>query len=269
MNINLASYDTDKSATYLNHYELEFGRLFDQPIALLELGIQRGGSMYLWRDLLPNAQIAGLDLNEIPIEDETGRLHIYQGFQQDRKILDQIGSDVAPQGFDVIVDDASHLGKYTAESFWHLFANHLKPGGIYVIDDWACGYWNEWSDGHAFTGDRATIGDFATATGDALSDAPGTFEQLRRKVRARARPLAANLSPTTRQRLERIYMRAEGVSVQKRFKSHDYGMVGFVKQLVDACAVNAIDRGSFAFDNGIASVHVYESQVFVHKKEQI
>ena len=82
--VDLSQYDTDKSPEYLARYEREFGHLFDEPIRLLELGVQRGGSMYLWRDLLPKATIVGLDLNEIPIDDDTGRVHVYQGYQQDR-----------------------------------------------------------------------------------------------------------------------------------------------------------------------------------------
>lgn len=264
MTIDLASYDTDKSPAYLARYEREFGNLFDQPITLLELGVQRGGSLYLWRDLLPQAQIAGLDLNEIPVEDTTGRLHVYQGYQQDPAVLDRIRRDVAPDdGFDVILDDASHLGLYTAQSFWHLFPRHLKPGGVYVIDDWGSAYWPDWADGHAFTGSRETLGDF-THAGPA---APGRVEQARRRVRGAARPIAAKLSANARARLERAYMKLEGASLQTRFPSHDYGMAGFVKQLVDAVAIADIDRAPGAtFDNGIASVHVYESQVFVHKK---
>jgi hypothetical protein len=28
-----------------------------------------------------------------------------------------------------------------------LFDNHLKPGGLYVIEDWGTGYWDDWPDG--------------------------------------------------------------------------------------------------------------------------
>lgn len=267
LRIDLDRYDTDKSPTYLARYEREFGHLFNEPIKLLELGVQRGGSLYMWRDLLPKATIAGLDLNEIPIDDESGRIHVYQGFQQDPEILDRIAAEVAPDGFDVIIDDASHIGRYTAESFWHLFPRHLKPGGIYVIDDWGCAYWPEWSDGHAYTGSRAALGDFGSVSQPATT-APGAVENLRRRVRGAARPLAAQLSPATRERLERLYMQAEGMTIKRRFPSHDYGMAGFVKQLVDACSMEAIDKDkAVPFVNGIRSVHVNESQVFVHKSE--
>jgi SAM-dependent methyltransferase len=259
--IDLLGYDTDKSPAYLANYEREFGDRFEQPIKLLEMGIQRGGSMLLWLDLLPSAEIAGLDLNEVALPTHS-RLHVYQGFQQDAAILDQIASEVAPDGFDVIVDDASHLGRYTAESFWHLFPRHLKPGGVYVIDDWGSGYWSDWADGHRYEGSREALGDFSNAT----VTAPGSLELARRRVRSSARPLAARLNPKARSTFEKIYMRIEGVSLQHRFASHDYGMVGFIKQLVDACGVDDIDRHHGSFDSSIASIHTYPSQVFVHKR---
>jgi hypothetical protein len=266
--IDLSAYDTDKSEGYLANYTREFGHLFNKQIALLELGVQRGGSMYLWRDLLPQAQIAGLDLNEVSLTDDSGRLHIYQGYQQDPVILDRIAAEVAPDGFDVIIDDASHLGKYTSASFWHLFPRHLKPGGLYIIDDWGSGYWPKWADGHAYTGDRELLGDVRTPIGarTSTSATPTRIERLRRRVRGAARPIAARMSEQRRAKLERLYMRIEGATIQTRFPSHDYGMVGFVKQLIDACAVSSIDaHRDVAFDNGIESVHVVPAQVFIRK----
>ncbi|WP_210494640.1 class I SAM-dependent methyltransferase [Patulibacter sp. SYSU D01012] len=266
MTVDLGEYETDKTSDYLERYRLEFGHLFEQPIRMLELGVQRGGSMYLWRDLLPTAQIAGLDLNPIRLEDESGRLHLYQGFQQDTAVLDRIAADVAPDGFDVIIDDASHVGAYTEVSFWHMFRHHLKPGGIYVLDDWGSGYWSDWTDGHAYTGTREALGDRGNESAEVPSGpSVSRVERARRSLRRSARPLAARLPPAIRQGLERTYMAMEGATMRRRFKSHDYGMVGFVKQLVDACGVHDIDRGRGPFNNGIETVHVYPSQVFVHK----
>ena len=222
--------------------------------------------MLMWLDLLPQAKIAGLDLNDISIDDDSGRLHIYQGFQQDPGVLDQIAAEVAPDGFDVIVDDASHVARYTSETFWHLFPRHLKAGGIYVIDDWGCGYDDNWTDGHAYEGSREALGDFRNRGKPDGRGGPGPVERSRRRVRQFARPIASRLSPEMRRKLESVYMRAEGASLESRTPSHDYGMVGFIKQLVDATSMRSIDGESDFFDNEIESVHVNESQVFVHKR---
>lgn len=269
--IDLALYDTDKSPTYLARYTREFGHLFPEEIALLELGVHRGGSLYLWRDLFPNGQIAGLDIHHVPIEDASGRIHFYQGPQQDRMLLDRIGAEVAPSGFDIIVDDCSHLGVYTRESFWHLFRHHLKPGGVYVVDDWGCAYWDHWHDGHHYTGNREWLGDFRSVRGPDGSgdgqrarrvDGSGYREKARRVVRRTG--LAAKVPALLRPSLRKAFLQA--TFPQTRLNSHDYGMAGFVKQLVDAVAIRDIDRGEDGFDNGIEGLQVYHGQVFVKKR---
>jgi len=47
------------------------------------------------------------------------------------------------------------LNALTRRSFWHFFQHHLKPGGLYVIEDWGTGYWSDWPDGAAATGASA------------------------------------------------------------------------------------------------------------------
>ena len=61
-----------------------------------------------------------------------------------------MASKTAPDGFDIIIDDASHIGELTKTSFWHLFDHHLKPGGLYAIEDWGTGYLDDFTDGRKF-----------------------------------------------------------------------------------------------------------------------
>ena len=93
-----------------------------------------------WRDFFRNGQIIGLDLDPASVDDPTGRIVTYQGDQADLALLDRIARERAPGGFDIIIDDASHIAALTKISFWHLFDNHLKPGGFYVIEDWRVSY---------------------------------------------------------------------------------------------------------------------------------
>lgn len=143
-------YDTDKSEMLLRYYENYLRPLADKDIRLLELGVYRGGSLLLWRDYFKNGTVVGVDVAPCQIEDLTGRIFLYQGFQQDLEFLDKVGQETAPDGFDIIIDDASHMGELTGISFWHLFDNHLKPGGIYCIEDWRTGYWDDWVDGKKY-----------------------------------------------------------------------------------------------------------------------
>jgi glycosyltransferase involved in cell wall biosynthesis/Flp pilus assembly protein TadD/SAM-dependent methyltransferase len=148
--LSATGYDTDKSPAYLKYYERYFSSIAGSPVRLLELGVLNGGSLYLWRDYFKKGIIVGLDVNEVNINDPSSRIRFYKGLQQDTSLLDRIRKECAPEGFDIVIDDASHIGDLSRLSFRHLFRNHLKPGGIYVIEDWGTGYWESFPDGKAY-----------------------------------------------------------------------------------------------------------------------
>jgi hypothetical protein len=68
------------------------------------------------------------------------RIQLFEGNQWDKAFLSKVANKTAPDGFDIIIDDASHIGIKTKRTVWHLFDHHLKPGGLYVIEDWGTGY---------------------------------------------------------------------------------------------------------------------------------
>jgi SAM-dependent methyltransferase len=229
--LDAASYDTDKAAHahYLRNYEDYFRPLLDRDIRLLELGVLNGGSLLLWRDYFERGLVVGLDINPLSVEDPTGRIRFYQGVQQDTEILDRIARECAPEGFDVIIDDCSHVGYLARASFWHLFERHLKPGGLYVIEDWGTGYWDSWPDGVRYR----------RRHGETAGHSPLRHKLLRAATRlgtvaASRLPLARTLASAAKRALQR------GV-----YSTHDFGMVGFVKELVDECGAADITHPEF------------------------
>jgi hypothetical protein len=123
-----------KPAVYLPIYESLLAPLRDRPLKILELGVWGGDSLIMWRDSLPQATIVGVDL--VPPDLELGpRVHIIHGNQTDGELMSRLRAEHAPAGFDVIIDDASHLGITTARSLQVLYAQHLRAGGIYIIED--------------------------------------------------------------------------------------------------------------------------------------
>jgi hypothetical protein len=124
-----------KPTSYLAEYDRLFRPIRRLPLRLLELGVQRGISMLLWREYFLNAIIVGLDVSPKPENfPEEPRFHFVQGSQDDPATLDEAAAR-AGGPFDIIIDDASHLGFLTGRSFAYLFPSRLKPGGIYVIED--------------------------------------------------------------------------------------------------------------------------------------
>jgi hypothetical protein len=149
--LDLAAYDTDKiQHQYLEVYDPILAPWVDREITLLEIGIHRGGSLKLWRDYFPRGRIVGIDLklpkNFVPGE----RVQVFEGSQADTEFLSEVAMKTAPEGFDIIIDDASHIGELSKTTFWHLFDHHLKPGGLYAIEDWGTGYLDDFPDGKKF-----------------------------------------------------------------------------------------------------------------------
>lgn len=220
--LNASKYDTDKAQHnhYLRNYEEFFSPLADRDIRLLELGIYHGGSLQVWRDYFENGLIVGLDLNPVTIDDDSGRIRIYQGAQQDTQLLDRIARECATEGFDIIIDDCSHVGELTRASFWHLFDHHLKQGGIYVIEDWGTGYWDSWPDGVLYH-----------------PSASPAFSLLRYRLNRLMSRLSSSSFARNVPLVRRFSSGIKKVLQRKRFKSHDFGMVGFIKELVDECGM--------------------------------
>jgi hypothetical protein len=178
----LNKYDSDK-IEYLKYYDPIFEPWLEKRVDILELGIFKGGSLLLWKDYFPKGNIVGVDINLPTNFPPIDRIRIFKGYQDDPAFLTSVANQTAPYGYDFIIDDASHIGELSKKSFWYLFDNHLKPGGIYAIEDWGTGYWNEWPDGSPL---------------DITSE----------------------------------YSQTKQVS-KDPFPCHSYGMVGFIKQLID------------------------------------
>src|ERR1700752_835744 len=146
-----------KNDNLLDNYYREFHHLRDVPIKLLELGVFNGGSLQIWKKFFPNGSIYGIDRNIAPGLRGQKSVRYFLGEQQDTAFLDRVAQRVASDGFDIIIDDCSHIGELTKISFWHLYENYLKPGGIYVIEDWMTGYIPEWQDGQSLNYDPKDV----------------------------------------------------------------------------------------------------------------
>jgi hypothetical protein len=243
--LDFKAYGAIKPQYYAEIYEKRFDRLRSKEIALLELGVHRGDSLRMWRDYFEKGTIVGLDLGKNELHDPSGRIRLYQGKQQDLGLLDRVARENAPSGFDIIIDDCSHIAQLSYLSFWHLFTHHLKLGGIYVIEDWSLGYWQEWPDGHR---PRKSSGRVSSLMRKQI------WQALDRCLETRVMSRLA----ASRHKLKFLPLLA---LYKQRFPSHSYGMVGWVKQLVDEVGVEAMGYGQGMFE----SIEIFQGQVFVNK----
>lgn len=126
---------------FLDIYEKYLGTSREEVKSVLEIGVKEGNSLRTWREYFPNAQIRGVDITPKYEDKGHDRITVYQGSQEDKKVLDQIILDAKGE-FDVIIDDGSHINSLTIKSFNYLWP-HVKSKGYYFIEDLRCSYVNE------------------------------------------------------------------------------------------------------------------------------
>jgi predicted O-methyltransferase YrrM len=115
--------------------------------AIVELGIAAGGSTALLTLLAQPKKIVAFELDAEPVAALSALIESrqlgtsvrpYYGVDQSdrprlREILDR---EFADEPIDLVIDDASHLYVETKASFEELFPR-LRPGGLFIIEDWA------------------------------------------------------------------------------------------------------------------------------------
>ena len=181
---------TRKPDHYFKIYEDVLGPLRNEHIDILELGIFSGASVRIWYDFFPNANIVALDVSQDAVQtlsdfEDDDRVHAILGDQSDAGALAKCLSHTKSGVFDVIIDDASHIGSLSKASADYLLRNCLRSAGLYFVEDYGTGYIPDFPDGSELPRNAPSKGFF------------GRKDE------------------------------------KKQFKSHQYGMVGWLKQLVD------------------------------------
>jgi len=124
---------TDKGTkhTYLETYEEYFAPIRQGAASVLELGVDTGHSLLLWRDYFPCAEIFGAD--RVPMPEILRDQRRIRYFQVDLNDLDEI-HELREHTYDVVIDDASHELEQQLANF-DLLQPCLAPGGLYIIED--------------------------------------------------------------------------------------------------------------------------------------
>ena len=131
----------DKWEQYPGIYEGELAGFVaaDRPVSLLEIGVQNGGSLQVWREYLPKgSRIVGIDIDprcEILTFSEDTQVHVADG--TDRAVLDTLLGDAM---FDIVIDDGSHRSDHIVSTYKALF-HRVKGGGKFFIEDLHASYW--------------------------------------------------------------------------------------------------------------------------------
>ena len=129
-------YPSSKNISgFIQLYEKYFTPLRDSKINILEIGVDNGDSLRIWREFFSKANICGIDIDKKNFR--INNTNILQGDQSDLNFLKSLVSEY--KKFDIIIDDGSHQAKHIIASFNYLF-NYLSNNGLYVIEDLQTSY---------------------------------------------------------------------------------------------------------------------------------
>jgi hypothetical protein len=198
--------DASKDNAYYAYYEAFFAAFRHRKPTVFEIGVFEGHSTKVLASYFPGGHIIGIDV-EIRAIDFSAfpNVILRKGDQSDVTFLSALADELAPSGIDIVIDDASHMGRPSLKTFEALYPR-LSRDGLYVVEDWLTGYWSHWPDGQTY---RAQ-----------LENQP-----------------------------------------DNRIASHDFGMVGFVKHLVDQ--IGLAGEGAFG-----PSIHIFAPTVIIQRNSK-
>jgi len=145
-------FHTDKwgSHYYTQHYQRYFQPLRHEQLNVLEIGVggyerpdQGGESLRMWKAYFRRSQIVGIDIHD-KAQLREHRIDIRQCDQTDSEALTRLSHEYG--GFDIVIDDGSHLNEHVIKTFEILFPL-MRLNGIYAVEDTQTAYWPTWGGG--------------------------------------------------------------------------------------------------------------------------
>ncbi len=135
----LNKYDSDKNRgvtrrSYGHSYGAFYDNLFSKfdrgnPINILELGVEKGGSLLAWKEYFPHANVYGVDIQDIRPQKYISNTVTF--YKMDLRDAVEKFKDMK---FDIIIDDSDHAWEtlcFVVPNYFKL----LKPVGAMVLED--------------------------------------------------------------------------------------------------------------------------------------
>jgi len=133
-------FEVHKWHHYIPLYDRYLARYRGTPVRMLEIGVNKGGSLQMWRRFLgERAVLFGIDINPkcSAFDGLSGQVRI--GSQDDPNFLIRVVEEMG--GVDVVLDDGSHQKAHIEASLHKVFPM-LEVHGIYLIEDLHAAYWS-------------------------------------------------------------------------------------------------------------------------------
>ena len=132
-----------KHEKYFHVYENILSKYKEKKIRLVEIGIENGGSLFIWKKFLPNAEIIGVDLNDKCKKFEKHGFKIEIGDQNSKQFWNNFFKKY--KNVDVIIDDGGHTNSQQINTVISCVP-HINDGGILITEDVMCSYLNDFGN---------------------------------------------------------------------------------------------------------------------------
>lgn len=159
----MTRHESDKGRrghNYTTVYAVLLEKYFNRPNRIFELGLGSnnpqlvssmgvagtpGASLRGWRQLFPNSLIYGADIDPASLF-ESDRIKTYYCDQLDSSAIRELWSrPELADGMDIIIEDGLHTFEANM-SFLEGSIQHVRPGGLYIVEDIMTTCTNAWYD---------------------------------------------------------------------------------------------------------------------------
>jgi len=115
-------------------YQRHLAPMAGQPLKLVEIGVQSGGSIQMWQAVLgAQCHVFGIDINAGVNKFQDAMTTLTIGDQANVAMWQGFYTSVAPQ-IDALIDDGGHEPHQMLVTLEQSF-DHLSPGGVLAIED--------------------------------------------------------------------------------------------------------------------------------------
>jgi hypothetical protein len=137
-------HGTDKAIFhgFTDIYDKYFTPLRDNKLTILEIGIDKGYSIFTLRDYFTDAQIYAVDCLDKSYLNQDNKFILSIGDQADREYMQNLFPGIE---FDIIIDDGGH-GMDQQQVTLEEMLPRLKSKGIYILEDLHTSYEYGYSD---------------------------------------------------------------------------------------------------------------------------
>jgi limonene-1,2-epoxide hydrolase len=136
----------DRWHHYFDVYHRHLAPFRGQSPTVLEIGVQKGGSLAMWRDYFgAGARIFGLDVDPACAARAPDGARVLIGDQADPNFLARVLAETGAP--DIVIDDGGHTARQQINAFDALYPATKLPG-VYIVEDTQTAYWDppHWRD---------------------------------------------------------------------------------------------------------------------------